>query len=385
LARHPFHEIAIVGIYNTAQARSLPGETSGSLTMEAARGALADAGLSVADVDGVVDRHDLIYNMSLGPAWSGAQMTGISGVLEAASAITTRQCTTVLLAAGSAGVYVDRGATAPWTRPANEFVAEWGLFTAAEFALIARRHMEVFGTQPEHLATVASTIRNNGHLNPEAVYAGRGPFTVDDILASRLVADPFHLLDCSTTSEGGCGIVLTTAERARDLRHPPVFILGGSTERFGDHYRYPPSFNLVGRDNRFHNGYVGRAAARRTFEAAGCRPQDVDVCEFYDPFSFEVIRQFEAFDFCGEGEGGSFVMDGRIDVGGEFPVTTDGGTMSFGHSGGGQLLQRVARATDQLRGGCRSQQVQGARIAMATNHGAGALATDVILLGTDRP
>ncbi len=111
--------------------------------------------------------------------------------------------------------------------PGHEFVIPWGLFTAAEFALIARRHMHMYGTTPEQLARVAAAIRNNGHANPEAVYYGRGPFTPGDILASRMVADPFHILDCSTTTEGGCALVLTTEERARDLRKPPVAVLGG--------------------------------------------------------------------------------------------------------------------------------------------------------------
>src|SRR5204863_4908285 len=100
-----------------------------------------------------------------------------------------------------------------------------GLFRAGEVALMARRHMIEFGTTAEQLATVAATIRNNGHVNPEAVYFDRGPFTVDDILASRMVADPFHLLECSMTSEGGCGLVLTTADRARDCASKPVWIL----------------------------------------------------------------------------------------------------------------------------------------------------------------
>ena len=118
---------------------------------------------------------------------------------------------------------------------------------------------------------------------------------------------------------------------------------------------------------------------------AGITHTDVDVCEFYDPFSFEIIRQFEAFGFCQEGEGGDFVMDGRIEVGGEFPVTTDGGVMSFSHGGAAvQQLQRITRAVEQLRGNCKSQQVKGAEVAMATNGGAGALFTDVLLLGSEK-
>jgi acetyl-CoA acetyltransferase len=118
----------------------------------------------------------------------------------------------------------------------------------------------------------------------------------------------------------------------------------------------------------------------------GLGPTDVDVCEFYDPFSFEIIRQFEAYGFCGEGEGGDFVMDGTIGPGGRFPITTDGGLMSYSHGGATvQLLQRVIRAVQQLRGDCATRQVPGARVAMCSNGGAGALFTDVMLLGRDQP
>ena len=143
---------------------------------------------------------------------------GIPALLDAAALITTGQCNVVLIAAGGAGVHSDRASTAPWTRPANELVVGYGLFTAAEFALMARRHMLTYGTTPEQMATAAAVIRTNGHANPEAVYSGRGPFSPEDILASRMVADPFHLLDCATTSEGGCAIVLVKADRAARLR-----------------------------------------------------------------------------------------------------------------------------------------------------------------------
>jgi acetyl-CoA acetyltransferase len=296
-------------------------------------------------------------------------------------------CRTALVIAGSAGVYTERAATAPWTRPNNEFVVSFGLFTAVEFALIARRHMEMYGTSPEHLATVASTIRNNGHVNPEAVYFGRGPFTPDDILASRMVADPFHLLDCSMTAEGGCALLLTRAERAADLPHPPVWILGGGTDQLGPAYRHPPSWDLTGQaSDDIPNGYTGRRAARQSFAMSGLKPDDVDVCEFYDPFSFEIIRQFEAFEFCGPGEGPDFVMDGTIGPGGRFPVTTDGGLMCFSHGGATvQMLQRVIRGVQQLRQTCPTRQVEGAEVAMCSGGGAGALFNDVVLLGRERP
>src|SRR5258708_7430259 len=192
MTKTPLHEVAIVGACNSRQARELPGETSLSITLEAVRGALADAGITAADVDGVCAtsgyRHqDLpqywIHLLGGNPCWSGNPgLTGIQAVLDAASAIAAGLCTTVLIANGQAGAYQARSATAPWTRPSNEFVECFGLYTAVEFALIAQRHMHRYGTKPEQLAEVSATIRNHGHRNPEAVYFERGPFTAQDIL-----------------------------------------------------------------------------------------------------------------------------------------------------------------------------------------------------------
>jgi acetyl-CoA acetyltransferase len=308
-------------------------------------------------------------------------------VLEVAAAIATGLASTVLISAGSAGVYTDRASTAPWTRPTNEFVAPFGMFTAAEFALIARRHMHRFGTAPEALATVAATIRNNGHVNPEACYFGRGPFTVQDILDSRMVADPFHLLDCSMTAEGGCALVLARGDVARDLAQDPVWVLGGNTDHFGPSYQHPPAWDLGGnRRPDLVDGTVGRRAIETAWSMSGLGPDDVDVCELYDPFSFEIIRQFEAFGFCAEGEGGDYVTSGVIEPGGRHPITTDGGLMSFSHGGATvQLLQRVIRGVQQLRGGCPTMQVEGAEVALCSGGGAGALFTDVLLLGKEQP
>ena len=202
----------------------------------------------------------------------------------------------------------------------------------------------------------------------------------------RMVADPYHLLDCAMTAEGGAAIVLTRADRVPDLAKRPVYILGGNTDRFGDAYSHPPSFDLGGRQRAdLINGWVGRRAAEQCWAMSGITPRDVDVCEFYDPFSFEVIRQFEAFGFCAEGEGGDFVSGGMIEVGGRFPITTDGGTMSFGHSGSAQMLQRAIRGVQQLRGECSTGQVAEAEVAICTASGSGAMATEVLLVGTERP
>jgi acetyl-CoA acetyltransferase len=386
---HPFHDVAIVGVFNTEQARQLPGHDSGSIAIDGALGALADAGLEPSDVDGSVGEFadQLVLRLGLGMATRRPNRLGIPMLTDAASMVASGECQTVLVAAGGAALYTDRAQTAPWTRPPNEFVAPYGLFTAAEFALMARVHMNRYGTTTEQMATAAAVVRNNGHANPAAVYHGRGPFTAATILESRMVADPFHLLECAMTSEGGCGLVLTTAERARDLPQAPVWILGAASDSLGPTYQMAPVWDL-GNDfgEGIPAGYVGRRAARTSLRQAGLSVDDVDVGELYDPFSFELIRQLEAFGFCGEGEGGAFVMDGGIAPGGRLPITTDGGTMSFSHPGANaQMLQRVIRGVEQLRGSCATGQVAGAEVALCSNGGSGALFTDVMVLGSAQP
>ncbi|NUS55486.1 MAG: thiolase family protein, partial [Streptomycetaceae bacterium] len=345
---HPYRDVVIAGVHNTVQARRLEGHTSASITVEAIQGALADAGLTLDDVDGISAADlsaRLIYDLRLGPAWRGAQY-GLGMIAEAASAVAAGMCDVAVVASGEAGIYTDHAATAPWTRPENEFVIPWGLFTTAEFALIARRHMIEYGTTEDQLATVAATIRNNGHVNPEAVYYGRGPFTPADIRASRPIAEPFHLLDCATTSEGGCALVLTTADRVPDLAATPVWLLGMAADCYGPAYQHPPGYDLTGR-RPDDTGVVtvGRRAADRAFRTAGIGRTDVDVLELYDPVSCEVIRQLEAFGFCAPGEGGPFAAEGHLAPDGKYPVTTDGGLMSYSHAGSNpQMLQRAIRA-----------------------------------------
>ena len=380
---------AIVGVHNTRQGRRLDGETSHGLALKAIQGALRDAGLTLDDVDGISAgalSTALSYDLRVGPAWQGLAF-GVGMITEAVTAIEHGMADVVVLVAAQAGEYRDHEATAPWTRPENEFVAPWGMFTTAEFALIARRHMHVYGTTREQMSMVAATIRNNGSQNPEAIYYQRGPFTPDDITASRPIADPFHLLDCATTSEGGCALVVANLEKFADkvdLPNRPIYVLGSGADFHGPSYQHPPAWDLAGRRGDHVNGVVGRRAADRAFSHAGLRRDDVDVLELYDPFSFEIIRQLEAFGFCGEGEGGPFVADGHIAPDGSHPITTDGGTMSFSHAGANpQMMQRAIRAVQQLRGEAGTLQVPDAHIALCSNGGAGALFTTLLILGDE--
>ncbi len=381
--RTPLHDVAIVGAYNTPQAKKLD-TTEIECLIDAVDGALASAGLGIDEVDGfnvssTMQRYtprEAVMLFGARPSWTGHDI-GIPGVIEAALAISAGLCETAVIATAQVYAHRERTTTAPWTRPSNEFVECWGLFTPAEFALMARRHMHLYGTTSEQFAEVAATIRNNGARHPEACHYRRF-VTPEDVLNSRMIADPFHLLDCAMTSEGGAGLVLTSSERARDLDVQPIYLLGGGTDKQGMAYVTPPVWDRY--------GHVGKRAGQQAFAQAGLTPDDVDVLEIYDPFSFEIIRQLEIFGFCGEGEGGDFVMDGHLRMDGKFPAVTNGGVMSFSHAGLAQLLQKPISAVQQLRGEYPDElTVKDAKVALTSNGGSGALFTDVLLLGTQRP
>jgi acetyl-CoA acetyltransferase len=384
LARNPLHEVAVVGAYNTPQAKKLVDFTEPTLLLNAINGALDDAGLRPEDIDGinvntwVTQIHSRHVAQMLGarPAWTGVEY-GIAGMMEAVSAVATGQCHTALIASVQCGEYTDHDSTVSWTRPSNEFVESWGLYTAAEFALIARRHMHLYGTPQEALAEVSAAIRMNGAKNPEAVMYGKEVIP-EHVLQSRMVADPFHLFDCCINSEGGAALIVTTAERARDLDTQPIYILGGAMDRQGMSYVTAPVWDKY--------GLIGQRASRLAFEQCGLTPRDVDVLELYDPFSFEIIRQLEAYGFCGEGEGGDYVLDGNVRIDGATPVATNGGLLSFSHAGVAQLIQKPIAAVQQLRGDLPAElTVPDAKVAIASNGGAGALFNDVMLFGVEQP
>ncbi|HEY6130383.1 MAG TPA: thiolase family protein [Halioglobus sp.] len=381
-SRSPMHDVAIVGAYNTKQAKRLELEEMDVL-LDAVHGALASAGIPLAEVDGFnvtsstqrFHSRQAVMLFGAQPSWTGSDI-GIPAVMEAALAISAGLCETAVIATAQVSAHRDKQKTAPWTRPTNEFVECWGLFTPAEFALMARRHMHLYGTTEDQMAEIAATIRNNGARHPQACHYGKF-VTPADVLNSRMVSEPFHLLDCAMTSEGGAGLVLTSAERARDLDVQPIYLLGGGTDKQGMAYVTAPVWDKYGQ--------VGRRAAQQAFSQAGLTPQDVDVLEIYDPFSFEIIRQLEVFGFCDLGEGGDFVMDGHLRMDGKFPAVTNGGLMSFSHAGLAQLLQKPISAVQQLRGEYPPElTVKDASVALTSNGGSGALFTDVLLLGTER-
>ncbi|OLE29248.1 MAG: hypothetical protein AUG49_00085 [Catenulispora sp. 13_1_20CM_3_70_7] len=366
----------IVGVYATEQALALPDRSAMSLAIQAAKGAAADAGLCLADIDGAQldwpgpggvpdDGSSWARMFGRDLRWTSDSMldnSGVRGLLKASAAITAGYADTVVV--GGCRL-VTRG---PDNSPIGagapvEFADVWGSYVVAQFALVAARHMHEYGTTSEQLAQVAATMRNNGTTNPEAMMFGRGPYTVQDVLASRMIATPFHLLDCCVVGEGGAAFVVTTAERAGDLPHPPVAVLGGGMEYHQAPYANPALYREVGQ--------IGKDAAARAYEMGGVAPRDADVLCLYDPNSFEVIRQLEALGVCQEGEGGPLAASGAIAVDGEHPVNPDGGCLSYAWNGTQQMTLKVVEAVRQLRG-TAVHQVPGARLAAVGTAGSGA-------------
>ncbi|HEU0204479.1 MAG TPA: thiolase family protein [Burkholderiaceae bacterium] len=383
-ARQP----TIVGVYQTRQARQLPGRTSQDLLIEAVKGAIADAGLEPRDVDGAAidwpgpggapaEAANWAMYLQQPLAWVTSHhldTAGVRGVLKAAAAVETGLCDVAVVGSARAGPFSSDGAL-PGANMSMEFTEPFGASVITQFALVAQRHMFEFGTTPEQLASVAATIRNHGHVNPDAVMYRAGPYTVADILASPWIATPFHRLDCCLINEGGCALVITTAERARDLPRPQVKVAGGAMEFFQGHYANPPLY----RDMR----HLGKKAVAKAFGRAGVTPHDIDVFSLYDPVSFEVIRQFEMLGLCAEGEGGSFVLNGRLDREGLCPTNLDGGMLAGSWTGTGQLTLKVIEGVRQLRRDCGARQVAEAELALISNAGSGAQHIELMILARD--
>lgn len=349
--------------------RWAPEKSELQIMAESARGALADCGLGLADVDGLASASmgamgvvQLAEYLNLKPRWlDGTNIGGssfVAHVSHAAAAIHAGLCEVALILYGSTAA---SNAMAIGTGgfggrdPGAAFVSPYGLTTVGSYALVARRHMEQYGTTPEQLAEIAVTMRRHAGLNPEAKM--RRPITVPDVLESRMISEPLHLLDCCIISDGGGALVVTSAERARDLPRPPVLVLGCGEAVAHQEIGAPDLLTIA-----------ARQSGAQALAMAGVRPGDFDLCTLYDSFTITVLLTLENLGFCKAGEGGSFVTGGRIGLGGELPVNPDGGGLSSNHPGMRGIFL-VIEAVRQLRGECGPRQVAGAELALA--HGTG--------------
>ena len=360
--------IAVAGVYEHPR-RSAPDKTAYQIAAESARGALEDAGLRLSDVDGYATSGvgpigvlSMCHHLNLRPDWIDSTAIGgssfVAQVLNAAAAIRAGLCTTVLVTYGSTAAS-DRFAVGTGGGsagdPPDSFDVPYGPTIVGAYGMVAQRHMHEYGTTSAQLAEVAVTMRRHAGLNPDAKY--REPITADDVLASRVISSPLHLLDCCVISDGGGALVITAEERARDLAKPVVRVLGG-----GMAVRHP------GIGVRDITDIAARQSGKKAFERSGVRHEDVDLCMIYDSFTITVVETLENLGFCELGEGGPFVQGGRIGLGGALPVNLDGGGLSSNHPGMRGIFL-VIEATRQLRGECGARQVENAEIALC--HGTG--------------
>jgi acetyl-CoA acetyltransferase len=367
-------DVAVVGVYETEQARRLTGRTSIGLMLEAVEGALADAGLRREDIDGVagewpgpggndayMSSADWAKQLGVHLRWvDDVYPAGTIALERARAAIQAGICRCVLVVGGQAAVVPEPGAAVtPYTRMSTEFIELWGSTTPIEFALVAQRYMHLHGLTSAQIAEVSATIRNHGHINPHAAMYGKGPYTVEDVLASRMVCTPFHLFDLSLVSEGAAAMIVT--DRVDDVASQPVYVAGAASEFWGSSYVDPPVYEeVIG---------IGTESCQRAIQQAGITRDDIDVFQLYDPTSFEVIRQFSLLGFCDPSEAGAFCADGRLRLGGSHPTNTDGGLLSHAHLKMAQMTQKVIEAVEQIRGTSGERQVEGAEIAIVTSGG----------------
>jgi len=362
---------AVVGAWEHPT-RFAPDKNAFQLHAESARGALEDAGLRIGDVDGLftsgvgpIGILSLANHLNLRPCHLDSQAIGgssfVSHCVHAAAAIAAGLCSVALVTYGSTAASerfaIGTGGGGMMIEPPDGFESPFGPTIVGSYALVAQRHMHEYGTTSEQLAEIAVTMRRHAGLNPHAKY--RDPITIEDVLASRIISSPLHLLDCCVISDGGGAVVLTSLERARDLRRPPVIIVGGAE-----------AAQHSGIGTRDLLDIAARQSGPLAFARAGIRHDDVDVALVYDSYTITVLATLEALGFCAPGEGGAFCAGGRIGLGGALPVNPDGGGLSSNHPGMRGIFL-VIEATRQLRGECGPRQVADARIALV--HGTGGM------------
>jgi acetyl-CoA C-acetyltransferase len=366
---------AIVGIYEYPD-RVIPDRSVLQVKAYCAGKALADAGLSWADVDGLYDTGEaggevasLVLAEYLGVHPSVVNVTATGGssyevlAAQAARDIESGRARVALITYASRQRTLGQ-AWPPGDLPHNSMEAVWGNTLIGQYALAARRHMYEYGTTCEQLAEIAVVARRHALRNPEAMAAldalgirNSGPITVGDVIDSKMIADPLRLLDCCLFSDGGGAIVLASREVVRDTAQPPAWVLGsgvaiGYMENDGD-----------------ITVSAGVDSGRRAFDEAAVTPGEMDIAMCYDSFTYTVLTALEDLGFCKKGEGGEFVSHGRLafDSGSRPALNTDGGGLSSSHPGMRGLFLLI-EATRQLRGTSTSQ-VPGARLAVAHGNG----------------
>ena len=382
-------QLAIVGVADT-EVGIVPGRSPTELCVEAALLALTDAGLEKQDVDGLITCNSMaepiMYHaeaiaeyLQIFPSMCMTVNTGggttFSVVAQAAAAIQAGLANTILISMADSLRSSMTREQAMLTQSSTghpQFEQIYGPSVPAYYALIAQAHMAQYGTTSEHFAHVAVSGRQHAARNPTAQM--QDPITVEDVVHSRLIADPLHLLDCSLVSDGGSAIVVTSAERAKDFPHKPVYLLGAGEGHSHEHISQAASLTTS----------AATQSGQQAFATAGLTQKDMDFAQVYDCFTPTVLIQLEDLGFCEKGEGGCFVSSGAIRPGGHLPVNTHGGMLSHCHPGNPGAMYALTEAVWQLRGSAGERQVPDAQLGLVHAQGGIMSSHATLILGNQQ-
>lgn len=378
--------VAIAGV-GQAGIDGAAGFTDMEILVQAAHKAVTDAGLTMQDIDGIATASvsatmwsmPVIEHLGIRPTFIESTMLGgssfVAHLMPSIHALMSGQCNAVLVCYGS----TQRSSTLnraeigkmrrvldpqPYEQPYDP------LNPLSSYALAAARHMHDYGTRREDLAEVAVAARKWAQLNPEA--AMRTPLTIDDVMSARMISDPLTVRDCCLVSDGAGAFVLVRSDKAKDLRQPPVYVLGNSTAVWNRQISSMHDLTTT----------AAQQSGKIAFDMAGVTPADIDVVEVYDAFTINTILFLEDLGFCAKGEGGAFVRDGAIAPGGRLPVNTNGGGLSCVHPGmyGSFIMIEAVR---QLRGDTGDRQVKDANLAVVHGNGGTLSSQSTAILGTE--
>ena len=364
----------ITGVADTAVGK-VEGSSSLSLQTDAALAAVADAGLSLGDIDGVLCAYSLtephlmlssVVSEALGimPRYSVAVMAGgataCAQVMQAAALIEAGICRHVLAVCGDnrlTGMSRNQAVAALSEVGHAQFERPYGISIPAAYALVAQRYMHEYGVTLEHLAGVAVAHRKHAARHPKAQM--RTPITLDDVARSKPISTPLRLLDCCLISDGGAAVVISAADAARDTRKRGIEILGSGQMNTHEHLVAAPSLTDFG----------CKQSSAQAFDRAGVTPKDIDVAEIYDSFTITLLVELESIGFFARGEAGPAILRGALDLDGRLPCNTHGGLLSYAHSGAAGGMFHIVEAVHQLRGEATARQVADPELAFV--HGDG--------------
>lgn len=383
------NRVAIVGV-GESEIGKVPGMTGLGLNAQAASRALAETGLTTKDIDGVLTAYSFTetYTMlgsalceytGLAPTMCVSMVAGGAspGIMlrHAAQAIVAGTVETVLVCAGenrATGLGREAAIVALAAVGHPQFEQPYGGSIPAYYAMVAKRHMHDHGTTRAQLASVAVHTRAHALMHPNAHM--KTPLTIDQVLSAKPIAEPLGMLDCCLISDAAGAFIVTSAERARDLKQKPIYLRGIGEKHTHEHFLCAPSLQ------RFGAVQSGTDAYRM----AGVEPSDMDLAELYDCFTIVPIIEMEELGLCASGEGGAMFESGALRIGSKLPVNTHGGMLSHAHAGAAGGLFGIVEAVRQLRGDLRERQVKDAKLALVHNEGGILSAHITMIFGKDR-